>query len=504
MKLNIMATTDIHGNIFPTNYTDRNNLESYGLARIASAIHQFRKLENTILLDNGDAIQGTPLLTYALQNRNTFENPMATAFNVLNYDFINLGNHDFNYGKDILFEYINQNKAPLLTQNVTHDGKPLGKTQIIEIGQKKIAFIGLLTQYIPKWERKEHIEGMEFESAKEHLVHEIARLNHSVDYVVAVYHGGLERDLYSGEPTERLTGENEGYDLTQVEGLDILITGHQHRSFVEHVNGVLVTQSSFKGQEFVTIELDLESGEVSGKLHQSSSYDVDMDFLNSFTLLEAETQNWLDEEIGFLEDGDVLIENEFDARVHKHKLISLLNQIQKDRTNAQLSAVSLFNNPTGFKQHITMRDIVSTYLYPNTLVVKQVSGHDLKAMLEYSAEYFAIENGEIVVNPRYLWPKPQHYNYDMIDGIDYTICVNNIPGDRIRNLMYKNQPLNLDENFSLVVNNYRANGGGDYTMIEKSITLEEISEEMVDTLMNYFKKNPRVKIDHRDNIRVIY
>lgn len=499
-----MATTDIHGCIFPTNYTSRDNIEPYGLARIASAIHQFRKLDNTVLLDNGDAIQGTPLLTYALQNRNKFENPMATAFNSLNYDFINLGNHDFNYGKDVLLEYIHQNKAPLLTQNVTYNGSPVGKTQIIDIHGKKIAFIGLLTQYIPKWERKEHIEGMVFESAKAHLEYEIKRLNNTVDYTVAVYHGGLERDLYTGEPTERLTGENEGYDLTLIKGLDILITGHQHRSFVEIVNGVLVTQSSFKGQEFVTIELDLESGAVLGKLHQSSNYDVDTDFLASFALLETETQEWLDKEIGFLEDGDVLIENEFDARIHKHKLVSLLNQIQSDRTQAQLSAVSLFNSPTGFKQHITMRDIVSTYLYPNTLVVKRVLGHDLKSMLEFSAEYFSIENGEIVVNPSYLWPKPQHYNYDMVDGIDYTIHVNNPIGDRIHDLMFNGKPLDLNAYYTLVVNNYRANGGGNFTMIEKSETLEEISEEMVDTLMNYFKKNPRVRIDHRENIRVIY
>src|SRR5690554_2657385 len=143
MKLEILVTTDLHGNIFATNYSERNNQTEYGLARISQAIKAFRKNKNTLLLDNGDAIQGTPLLTYAHQHANEVKNPMATAFNLLNYDYINLDNHDFNYGQDILFDYINQTNATLLTSNVTYNGKPLGSTQIIEVEGKKIALVGL-------------------------------------------------------------------------------------------------------------------------------------------------------------------------------------------------------------------------------------------------------------------------------------------------------------------------------------------------------------------------
>ena len=289
MNLKLFVTTDIHGNIFPTNYSTRENIENYGFARISTAIKEMRKKEDIILLDNGDALQGTPFLTYAHKNKDKFKNPVAQAYNDLDYDYINLGNHDFNYGPDVLKKYLNESKAKLLTSNLSIDGKAPGTTQVIEKEGKKIAFIGLLTQYIPKWEQPNHIVNMNFFSAYDHLKSEIERLKPEVDYIIAMYHGGLERDPDTGEPTEPLTGENEGYQMTDIEGLDILITGHQHRSLIKRINKVLVTQSTFKAQEFVTIDLDLEKGTSSAIIHDASNYAIDQDFLKQFSELQNQT-----------------------------------------------------------------------------------------------------------------------------------------------------------------------------------------------------------------------
>ena len=503
MNLKLFVTTDIHGNVFPTNYSTRDNLEDYGLARISTAIKKMREHDEFLLLDNGDALQGTPFLTYAHQHKDEFENPMATAYNSLGYDYINLGNHDFNYGPKILEKYLEESNAVLLTSNLTIDGKAPGTTQIIEKDGKKVALIGLLTQYIPKWERPSHIEGMEFFSAYDHLKSEIERLKGTVDYTIAMYHGGLERDPDTSVPTERLTGENEGYQMTEIEGLDILITGHQHRSLVKRINGVLVTQSTFKGQEFVTIDLDLETGQSKAKIHDSSIYEVDEDFLGQFKELQEGTQTWLDQDIGALQDGPIIIDNELDARINKHPLVSLLNQIQLDRSGADISSVALFNGAQGFKEKISMRDLVSTYLYPNTLVVKKMTGQAIKEMIEFSALYFVVEDGEIVPNPSYVSPKPQHYNYDMLDGISYTINVGEEKGNRVSDLEIGGKKMDLEKDYKIVVNNYRAMGGGNYHMVADSETIEDIQEEMVDIVMNFFIKNPIVKVDHKDNIKVI-
>lgn len=500
--IKIIVTTDIHGNIFPTNYTAIDQIAPFGLSRIATAIKEYRKNDDIILIDNGDSYQGTPLLTYAQKFEPNRTNPMAEAFNLLNYDYLNYGNHDFNYGKESVLKFTQENKATLLTSNLTIDGKVPGQTQIIEHKGKKIALIGVLTQYIPNWEQPDHVKDMTFQNAYETLKSEVARVKDSVDIVAALYHGGLERDPQTAVPTERLTGENQGYEMTSIEGLDLLITGHQHRSLIEIINDVLVTQCTFKGQEFV--EITISDQDISAKIIDSSTFEPDNEFLSHFTDLNDKTQVWLDQTVGRLSEGNLIIEDEFDARLHKHPLVSLVNQIQIERSGAQLASTALFNGVTGFNQNITMRDLVNTYLYPNTAVVKKISGKGLLEMLEFSANYFAInEEGNISYSPEFDLPKPQHYNYDMVDGLDYTIKVSNPRGQRILNPTFQGKEVQDDDVFTLVVNNYRAMGGGNYGMVAEAETIQEIQEDMVDTIMNYFMENDPVQVRHTDNIHVI-
>ncbi len=103
MKLNFFVSTDVHGSIFHTNYTTLDNVSNCGLAKMKTAI-----LENVddkfILVENGDSFQGSPLVDYALSKYK--RNIISEAFNDLNYDFYNLGNHDFNYKEEVLLEFI--------------------------------------------------------------------------------------------------------------------------------------------------------------------------------------------------------------------------------------------------------------------------------------------------------------------------------------------------------------------------------------------------------------
>lgn len=500
--IKIIVTTDIHGNIFPTNYTSIDNVAPFGLSRIATAIKEFRKEGSITLVDNGDSFQGTPLLTYAQKFEPQRINPVAQAFNYLKYDYINYGNHDFNYGKEDLLKFTKENEATLLTSNLKIDGKVPGSTQVFEVNGKKIALIGVLTHYIPNWERPNHIEGMQFMDAYETLKDQVARHKDSVDLVIAMYHGGLERDPHTGQPTERLTGENQGYEMTSIPGLDLLITGHQHRSLVETINGVVVTQSTFKGQEFV--EITISDKEIDAVIHDAKDYEADQDLLDLYKDLNDKTQIWLDQPVGRLAGNDLRIHDEMQARITKHPLVSLVNQVQIDRAKTQLASTALFNGVQGFNKEITMRDLVNTYLYPNTAVVKKITGKALKEMLEFSANYFAInEDGSIGYSPEFDLPKPQHYNYDMVDGVDYTIKVSNPRGQRIIELKYQGKDVQDNDSFTLAVNNYRAMGGGNYTMVAESETLQEIQEDMVDTIMNYFMENDPVHVEHKDNIKVI-
>ena len=503
-KIRIIATSDIHGYIHPSDYREKGASAPLGLSRIATAIQYYRDKGPVLLVDNGDAFQGSPLLMYYHDHPSQYNNPIAQAFNYLNYDFINLGNHDFNYGPERLKTFIKENNAPLLTSNIMIDEQVVGQSEIIEIENKKIALIGVTTHYIPNWERPDHIVGMAFEDAYESLKSEVERLKDQVDIVIGMYHGGFEKDLETGKPTETLTGENQGFEMADIEGLDLLITGHQHRSIAGFLHGTAVTQTAFKAQEFALIELDLDTKEIKPQLIDASNFKPDMQLLDLYTNLEEATQVWLDQEIGYLLDGDLLIEDEFAARKEKHPLISLLNQIQMDKTGSQLSSNAMFNQAKGFSQKITMRDLVNTYPYPNTLVKKEINGKNLRRMLERTAEYFTLDDkGEITIAQNYFTPKPQHYNYDMFDGINYTIDVAQPFGERIVALSYQGKTVKDDDTFTITVNNYRASGGGKYEMVKEAKTLETYQEDMVEIMMDYFKRHPKVKVEHKNNITLI-
>lgn len=502
-RIRLLATSDVHGYIYPYQYSDGSSA-NHGFARLATLIHSLRD-ENTIVIDNGDVLEGSPLSFYHFHEEKNTVSPMTQVMNAMEYDYINIGNHDFNYGAKALVQHLKASRAPLITSNIRHNGKPFGPSYVIEERcGKKIAIFGLVTQYIPNWEQPRHINGLTFldacESAK-HTVDLLQRLE-KPDYIICVYHGGFERDLKNGYPTEELTGENEAYAiLRQISGIDVLITGHQHRSLSGSAFGTVYTQTADKGQELACIDIYTDTNEIEPRILKADM-PADPSIEKLVQEEEARCQKWLDQPLG-TSAADLTVPDEFHARLVKSQLITFLNMVQKDKSGADLSAAALFQGASGLKRTITMRDLVSTYVYPNTLVVKKITGKILREYLEKCAEYWAISQDRITVNPRYALPKPQHYNYDMVDGIEYTITVSNDIGKRITELTYNGAPVTDDMEFTICLNNYRASGGGDFTMLAKAPIVREIASDMVGMMAEYIMSHPNIAFEPVNNIRVI-
>ena len=501
-KLILLATTDVHGSVYAHSYADGSTL-GLGLSRFSSAVKEYRSKGETLVLDNGDILQGTPLLTVA--NKTPHKHVLSQILNHIDYDAVNLGNHDFNFGHEVYRRYLRDLNAPCLTSNILDHETPIGRSKLFRTaGDRFVALIGVCTDYVPHWEKPAHIRNLNFLDPIETVKKEIVRLRPYADAVVVMYHGGLERDPSSGTPTERPTGENVGYALACLDGIDILITGHQHRSFVAKINQTLVTQSTFNAKEFVEITIDFDQEEKCvARIIPMDTFERDEAIEEIARPIEIETQKWLDQPLGSVDGPSLKVDDSFLARLHKHPLVSFINQVQMEVSHAQLSAVALFNNTSGFNPDITMRDIVSTYIYPNTLVVKQIDGKTLKEFLEKCAEYFSLRDDRIIVNPQYDEPKPQHFNYDMVDGVDYTINVSNPIGSRIQDLRYKGKPVTEKDSFTIVMNNYRAVGGGDFMMIPSLPTVGEINRDMAEILAETIQKHKRYRVVHHDNITVI-
>lgn len=522
MKLIILETSDVHGNMIPIDYAN-NKKNKKGLSKIAAIIKEERsRSENVVLIDNGDMLQGTPLTYYYAKISKKNENPIIEVLNFLKYDAAIIGNHEFNYGMNILNNAIKQSNFPWLSANILNKNslKPaFGNSYIVKnfVNGLRVGILGLTTKYIPNWENPDIISELSFEDVvktAEKWVH-ILKEKEKVDLVVVSYHGGFERDLDTGKQTEVLTGENQAYELCQkVKNIDVLLTGHQHRSiYNKFINDVIVLQPGSAGETIGRVEINLKKDDdnkwiiinKSSKLISCANKVSEKDVEDIVNDIERDTQIWLDKAMGNIK-GDMTVKNYMDIRTKDNPLIEFINKVQMDSAGVDISNTALFDNRSkGFSSKVTMRDIVSNYVYPNTLKVIRIKGKDIKEALEKSASYFAPYDGkDIKVNPKFSHPKPQHYNYDMWEGIQYEINISKPFGSRITKLHYKGKCLDMEKEYDVVMNNYRAGGGGNYSMFKGKIVIKDIPIDMAELIANYILSRGTIEAKIDGNWKVVH
>lgn len=516
MKLTILATSDVHGYLYPRNYLNDSMEFPNGLFRTASVIEEERtKSEGPVLLiENGDFIQGSPLSQFVEENQQT-PKALVSVLNDIGYDVGVIGNHEFNYGLDYLKEGIETANHPVLAANILQNNGGYfadAPATVIEKEGVKIGVLGLTTQYIPHWEHPDNITDLRFLSAVETAKEWVPKLRKEADVVVVAYHGGFEADLATGETTENQTGENEGYQLlAEVPGIDALITGHQHREIASVVNHIPVIQPGHKGANLGKIVLEIENVDdeirvVGGgaELLSVAEAPIHKKLFEKYEPLKKEMDIWLDEVIGQT-NGDMQIDDPATARIYEHPYVEFINRVQLYYGQADISSTPLFSNTvTGYGKDITVRDVILNYPYPNTLAVIEVTGAELKAALEQSAEYFSLnETDEIVVNPKFITPKPQPYNYDMYEGIEYTMDISKTEGERVTEFQFEGKDIQPDDTFELVTNQYRAVGGGKFSMFEGKEFIHEVNISMSDLITDYIKEHKKVDAVTNNNFEVV-
>lgn len=505
-QIRLLQTSDLHGYIYPRSYATMKP-EQVGIAQLSSLIKKYRN-EFTLLIDTGDTIQGSPF-TYFLSKEIPVINPIAKIMNYLKYDYLTIGNHEFNYGRNYLDSYLKNVDATILNCNILKDGKPFYGIpyDFREVNGVTIGVIGVTTHYIPNWEHPSTIEDLTFVDAFEALKKTVDGIRDKVDIVIVNYHGGFERDFATGELNVEDTGENQGYKMIKdIDGIDVFLSGHQHRFLTGELFNTHYIQPGFNGSNLSLIDItyDTETRLVDVDMSLlKPSEDIDRNLLKLVDKMEEKTNKFLDTPVGHTKEN-LLIKDQLEARINKHPLITFINQVQLDYTKADISLCGLGNNVSGFNKDISIRDIISTYIYPNTLIVKEVTGQVLITALEKTAEFFESENGKIVVNSKFKTPKVQLYAYDMYDGIDYTISLNKPVGQRISNVMFEGKELDLNRTYTIAMNNYRASGGGDYLFYKDAVTINDTQTEILEILIDYIYREKELKINHRNNIKFIY
>lgn len=218
-------------------------------------------------------------------------------------------------------------------------------------------------------------------------------------------------------------------------------------------------------------------------LLSTDSVEPYIEVLKQFEPYESIVQEWLEQPLGLIR-GSMSISNPLQIRLSDNTFIEFVNKVQMEAAGVDISNTALFENLCpGFSNNVTMRQVISNYIYPNTLKVLRISGQDIKDALEQSAEYFILtEEGKIGVNPTYIEPKPQHYFYDMWEGIEYEINVSNPVGTRVVKLHRNGIPISMEDQYEVVMNNYRAAGGGNYRMFQDKPVIKEIQVDLTELI----------------------
>lgn len=502
-KLKIYFTSDVHGYMYPTDYRDESE-KNMGMIKI---INEINKDSNTLVIDGGDTIQGSPFTNY-LSNTDFHAHPVADILNHGGYDYITLGNHDFNYGYEYLKKYLNTFNGKCLCANVTDNTGSLNipdfDIKVMDNGLK-VGVIGFTTEFINRWERPDNLKNFTVSETYSAVSKAVKEIKDSCDILIGVYHGGFEYDLENHKKLSD-TKENLAYKICQDFDFDILLTGHQHMALEGHViNGTHIVQTPPNGTAYALMDItfnDSETLSVSSSLITPAS-PAENTMKEKYSYLQDEVQNWLDTPVGHL---DMILEPDEHIKmaVNGSPMANFINQIQLEASGADISVTSFANSIKGFNQNVTVRDITSTYMFPNTLAVLKVDGNILKAALERSASYIEQKaDGTLTVSDLFLKPKVEHYNYDYFANIEYIFDISKPIGERVVSMKFKGQEIKENDTLTLAMNNYRATGAGGYDFYTSCEVVKEVLQEMPDIIIDYFRTHKEVTVDKTQYITVI-
>lgn len=479
VAMQILGTTDIHTNIMPYDYYKDTGVQNLGLAKTAALIKQARtENPNSILVDNGDLIQGTPFGSYVATVdplKDGEEHPSITTMELLGYDAGTLGNHEFNYGLEFLDEVLDDADYPVINANVkdAKTGDRLFQPYVVETktfkdakgkdAQVKVGITGIVPPDILKWD-KSHLEGkvtvQDSVQAVEWAVKEMK--NQGADVVVVLAHSGFGDDVHTvGE-------EDVAYLLTKIKDIDALVTGHAHSTFPDAktapklpnvdvetglMNGVATVMPGKYGSHLGVIDLelvkrgngwDVKSSSAELRAISSDTAAVDQEVMDAVKTIHEKTLDYVREAVGTI-TSDI---HSYFAQVADDPSIQIVTDAQKwymEKNMAQIAAVNpeyadlpILSAGAPFKAgtrsdpdyytfvpkgEIAIKNVADLYLYDNTLAALVVTGAEVKEWLEMSAGQFKQISATATGEQQLINTDFRSYNYDVIDGVTYEIDV---------------------------------------------------------------------------------
>ncbi|MBY6115216.1 bifunctional 2',3'-cyclic-nucleotide 2'-phosphodiesterase/3'-nucleotidase [Mameliella alba] len=481
--LRIMETTDIHVHVHPYDYYSDRPVDTVGLSRTASIINGIRaEAKNSLLVDNGDFLQGNPMGDYIAYERGMNDgdsHPIITAFNTLGYDVATLGNHEFNYGLSFLEKSLAGADFPVVLANLAkkkgasaREDETLVKPYTIldreiEMGDGtkhpiKIGVIGFTPPQVMNWDRK-HLEGNVeardiVETAKAYIPE---MQEQGTDLIIALSHSGIG----SADHSDGM--ENASVPLAALDGIDALVTGHSHLVFPSPtyadfaavdvdkgtIHGKPAVMGGFWGSHMGLIDLLLERDGNSWRVVTTTSESRPISKRNedrSITALVEDYQPVLDATQTDHEETLAYVRRavgQTSAPLHSYfalvaddpsvQIVSIAQKwyIEQMMKGTEYEGLPILSAAAPFKAGgrggpeyytdvapgaVAIKNVADLYLYPNTVRAVKVTGAQVKGWLERSAGMFNQVTPGAQDAPLLNAAFPS-YNFDVIDGVTYQI-----------------------------------------------------------------------------------
>lgn len=464
----ILGTSDIHGNVDNYDYFSDSvptGSSVRGLTKVMTYVKSvLASNANTILIDNGDTIQGTPLAYYYELLHPEVQNPLAATMNAMGFVSSTVGNHEFNYGPTVFNKFQEDADFPLLSANVTDCKDYTFQPYVIkDVDGVQVGILGLTPPAVPHWERPENIVGCVFGDAVDAAKAYVPQMRAAgADVVIVSAHSGLDETYGYGREENFIK-----LLANEVPDIDVILAGHAHVNVAgDLINGVLVTEPNYHTRNISDIRIELTGSGNDWTVNKKSSttpavgpYAEDPGILTITNPYHTAAVAYINTPIG---TATAAFPGGFQARIADGPMADLINQVQMEAAAeagfpVEASLAALFTNTAQLSAGpIKLKDAYAVYIYDNTLYVVDATGQMIKDELEWTASYFNqyyYEPTGVTVNT-----SVRDYNYDLWSGIEYKLDVTKPVGQRVVELKLNGEPLAMDQVVRIALNNYRATG----------------------------------------------
>jgi len=508
-KITIIETTDLHGVLWPYDYIEKTDIKA-SLASVYTHVKQVRQESDaTVLLDNGDNLQGQPTVYYYNFIDTVSPHFLAEVFNYMNYDAASVGNHDIEAGHSVYDRLVKDYNFPLLAANAVDriTGKPYFKPYcLIEKEGIRIAVLGLVTPAIPTWLPEELYKGMEFRDMAETAREWMPLIQkEKPDLIIGLFHSGWDRSREELEAAGSMHENGSAAVAFNVPGFDIIFNGHDHRTANElFVNSagdtILILDGGSRAQTFAQVDVSISSKKINGKRVRKLTGSIinvadikpDPDYLRQFAAYHEKVKAYVDQVIG---NSSAALSSR-DAYFGSSAFIDLIHSIQLEITGADISFAAPLSFDVQIDQGpITVGDMFKLYRFENMLYTMTLTGAEVDRYLEFSyggwlntmnsandplLRFRTGKDGKVTLTEGKAFLRNQPYNFDSAAGIDYTVDVTKPDGEKVSITGFSDgKPFDENKTYKIAVNSYRGNGGGGHFNEGAGIGKEELRSRLI-------------------------